>query len=352
MVLDTAANGWDFEVFWHSARALIDGHSPYDPGRGSAWVYKYPPWTAPFLTPLGLFPLGVAKIIWGVAQALCVISVGAYLLSTGISFLALGLSAGFYWFLFAYHALSGQITLLLLALSLWALPPLSSRLSVRPAWAITAFFALTLKVFSAWSLLGIAKSFRLRRNILTIVLIIFTLSVAAAFLSGRPTLTLYSEWWVSVGSGGLALGEDIVRGRRNQGIPAAVLRFAEVSAAEPWADLVTFLFLAIPLAIYWFRSSKNLTPVAAWAGWIGLGAVVHPLSWVHSFVLAFPLQTLTLDRAFRSRKRSILALAIIALALTTLISSSWMGELGIALEQVSVRSWGVLLSAVLLARLR
>jgi hypothetical protein len=59
----------DFNVYYHAAREILEGHSPYQDSLSEWTPYLYPPLTAEALIPLALLPLPVAAYIWFVISA-------------------------------------------------------------------------------------------------------------------------------------------------------------------------------------------------------------------------------------------------------------------------------------------
>ncbi|MCC7440117.1 MAG: hypothetical protein IT285_00700, partial [Bdellovibrionales bacterium] len=65
--------------------------------------------------------------------------------------------------------------------------------------------------------------------------------------------------------------------------------------------------------------------------------------WFHSFVMAFPLAALALDRAWARRERMAILLAGSGVVLIALLTSKVAGKFGLQLEHLSVKSWGIVL---------
>lgn len=134
-----ARPGSDWFYYWIAARIVLEGASPYDPaawegahlrytGQGSRDpAFPYPPWTAVFLSPLGLFPtrwigmLWLAGMIAGMTVALILTIRPPVPQRRGHALaMAVALCSGFRPFLTAL--LNGQVTALLtlvLLLAMW-----------------------------------------------------------------------------------------------------------------------------------------------------------------------------------------------------------------------------------------
>src|SRR4029077_16583485 len=64
----------DFNVYYHAARQILEGGSPYRDSLGEWTPYLYPPLTAEALISLALVPLPVAAYVWFVISAAAVIA--------------------------------------------------------------------------------------------------------------------------------------------------------------------------------------------------------------------------------------------------------------------------------------
>jgi hypothetical protein len=92
-----------------------------------------------------------------------------------------------------------------------------------------------------------------------------------------------------------------------------------------------------------------MTVAEKWTGWLGVGLITHPLAWHHSYVLAFPLCALSLDRAIQNRNNRLIALSALGILCIGIFLPNVIGmTLATPLELVSVKSWGVVFSAVAL----
>jgi hypothetical protein len=107
-----------------------------------------------------------------------------------------------------------------------------------------------------------------------------------------------------------------VRGRSNQGLPVVVGRIVDIHSVSDRVDLMAFVVISILIGLWWNRVSKRLTPEESWAGWVAWICVIDPLSWSRNFVLALPLLALSVDRAWRSGRRDLMALVTLGLVFT------------------------------------
>jgi hypothetical protein len=164
-------------------------------------------------------------------------------------------------------------------------------------------------------------------------------------------LTLYRQWVQAASSGGQELGSFVVRGQMNHGFTAGVLRLFQVDARDTKLDYAVALSLAAVFSLLWAWASKKLSSLEAWVGWLGVGLIVHPLAWHHSFVMAYPLCAVSLDRAFRSQQRKWIVWAILGICCIGIFIPNIFGMTLITpLEHISIKSWGVCLCAWTLVR--
>jgi hypothetical protein len=345
LVRHTGFVGNDFILFWTAARAALDGQFPYAVQTGPGMVFKYPPWILPVLFPVALLPLATAKWVWGVLQVGCIAACVAWLLRRGCKWpVTFGVTLIF-WGIWAVHALDGQITLLMLALALWCTEGLkpSSELGWR---APVLLWAFSIKIFTVFGLLGIYRPLRrwaTWKRLGTTALIFTALSVPAFWTApDRNPREVVTAWLGSAGSGGDALGEK-VRSRVNQGFPVMILRVLDVRASRTSMDVLAFLLVSLILGGIWSLASAGLGFPERWAGWLALTAAVHPLSWFHSFVLAYPLAVLALDRSVKRQAWFSVALASAGILCVAVFTWRILGDVGHDLEEASIKSWGILL---------
>ncbi len=347
LIRDTAYQGQDFSVFWKSARNLLEGRSLYDLGRDGAMVFKYPPWVAPLFIPLALLPLSVAKWVWGVMQILmlayCVRWTRVRVLETTWIWSVL---VGF-WGIWAVHAMDGQISLLILAGTLWA--------KERETWVsrLIALLLLSTKIFTLFALFGwlIPDWRRSGRQAIWKwtgtaalgALVFFALSLPANRFQpeGRGGYSLLSSWSEAAGSGGAQFEDQKVRGRDNQGFPALLLRLTHVRADEAQWDLKCFLIFATVALAVLLGVEKYFGPDQVFAIGLGLTAIVHPLAWFHLFVFTYPLVVLALDGVAASRRTWALGVAICGAVAVSVLTRGVLGGAGVTLELLSIKSWGV-----------
>ena len=344
LIRDTAYNGHDFAVFWQAARSILEGQPIYSVARDGNMVFKYPPWIAPFFLPFGLVPLHWAKWIWGGIEVFSLLSVIAWLLKVQKcrKMTCVGLAIS-YWGLWAIHALDGQIALVMLALSLWLWrDTVFEKFNLR---SIALFFTLSVKIFTLYPLCMNRWSRKFFCTLGWIALGALIFSFPAWWASHQSPSEFISSWSEAAASGGRFFSAYDIRGTRNQGFPALILRILGVPAAQSYADLIAFIFCAFPIGFFWPWASKSLRKSEIWLGWLALVPAVHPLPWGHLFVFSFPLAVTALERAIQNRQRSWIGLCVLGILLI-LSNDKTLAPVGMILAWGSGKSWGILLCAI------
>jgi hypothetical protein len=258
------------------------------------------------------------------------------------------------------HTYFGQITVFMLALGLWTMSPIRSDLkncyfgSGRLAFFV---YFLTSKVFSLISLFGCWKEvLKVRTIFFGIILFVgmhFLVLISSPLfsISNSPHLLtqLYSEWIHAASSGGTELGVSVVRGQQNHGVTAAILRALQVDPTRVSYDIVLCSFLALFFSGMWGWFSKNLKLEEKWSGWLAIGVIAHPLAWHHSFVMAYPLCALALQRAVETRRKVLAVWALIGASSIGILVPQVVGPGAVrSFELFANKSWGVVICGVVL----
>jgi hypothetical protein len=325
-----ASGGHDLEVLWRAAKSVWEGGVVYADPSGSPMVFKYPPWIATLLVPLGWIPLDLLKWIWGPFQILCLALVGFLLRRHGMGRVSIYATLIVFWGIWAVNAIDGQVNLPILAFVVLAY-------GSRSIWVKgIGLLALSTKVFHFPAAIGFVG----RRDFRSVV-------VAAVFavLLSLPLLSpaLLTEWLNAAGSGGVAFPENFVRGHVNQGLPALVLRTLGVSSLATQADLFVYLGLSLiiwPAFVLW--AAKRLDPFQGFAAGLGLATALHPLAWFHTFALSFPLVACVIDATWKRPRSRAAVVGLFGVVLVCVVTQKTLGELGLFLENCSVKSLGVL----------
>jgi hypothetical protein len=354
------SNGDDLNVYWKAVQTWFSGLSPYKytpAERG--FVFKYPPWFLPFFAFLRWMGYEFAKGVWACAELVLLGFCVKWMTEHGISLTISLISTFLYWFIWLGHFSAGQITLFLLAAALWVIDKKAANSkTIAPGRGAFLFLIFSSKVFSLFSLLGIWRSIARPKVLFLIGLFSLVLHAIVFVLHSYPTslesiIEIYRDWIQSAGSGAAELGYEVVRGTGNHGFPAAILRWVDPQAKYLALDVITSGFLALVVGVTWYRVSRYLAFEEAWAGWLALGVIIHPLAWHHSFVLTFPLSAYSLQSATRMKKNRgfWIGLAVLGISLITLIVPQTIGADWVKYpEMIGNKSWGVILCAWLLVR--
>jgi hypothetical protein len=311
-------------------------------------VFKYPPWTLPLFFPFGFISFNVARVLWALVEIASIAYTVCWLKKAGVTVTRTLWLAISFWWIWLGHFYTGQITVFLLAISLWAVSPKIS----SPRATILALF-LTTKVFHAVSLVGILKDMLRPRTLIAGVLALIALDVLTWEVlriqgSTLGWLELHRQWIQAAGSAASELGAEVVRGQGNHSFTAGVLRWCHVDPLDTSKDIWVAALLAVFLSALWHHFSRVLDPAESWAGWLCVGLVIHPLLWHHSFVLAFPACVLAMDRALKSGSRGLIAAAGTSIFLVALLIPQLFGSLVNPFEWAASKSWGVTLACAVL----
>lgn len=356
--LDSQLNSEDFHVYWKAAHAWLTGANPYAfTAADQGFVFKYPPWMLPLFFPIGVLSFANAKIAWFAAGVGCVAYAIRWNVRQGAPFQIAAFTACLFWWMFHAHFSAGQFTMVLLVSALWAHGGSDTTKGHGVREAVLSYI-LSAKVFSLYTLTGMLRRFnRPAPWIAGIALFIVTHAIVLGvnFATGATLsiVQIYRDFATAASSGGAELGAIIVRGQGNHGLTALVLRTLGVDSLSFASDMIASLALFIPLSLLWGRHARILRDAERWAGWIALALIVHPLAWHHSFVLAYPLCTLSISRAARTDKSAgrtrVLGLALLGACCIGIFIPQVLGHTIVKpIELAGVKSWGVVVSAIAL----
>jgi hypothetical protein len=344
----------DLHVYWRAAHLWLDGVSPYvyDSSDGGN-VYKYPPWTIPLFLPLGFISFDVTKWVWVFAEIFCIAYAMKWMRRSGATAFATCSVAALFWWTWLGHVFAGQFSLFMLAVALWAVPPEEDR-EVSSGKASLLAIVFTSKVYSVFTLLGLTKTFFKKRTIfitVTSVILLEAFVLLVLKVHGNPIsiLELHQSWITAAKSGAAELHANVIRGNGNHSFTAALLRWFRVDALDSNKDAYVALGLGVFFSGLWFYFSKGLSRAEQWAGWIGVGMVVHPLLWHHSIVMAYPICALAVDRSIRSKNAYLIAISWLSVFLVAVLIPNLFGPDFVYLfEYLGSKSWGILLAGLVL----
>lgn len=351
LIRDTAHQGQDFEVYWGAARRLINGFNIYETNPSDPMVFKYPPWIAPLFLPFALFKLALAKWIWGACGVVSIFSICLWLEKL-CKTKTIVISCTLFWGIWAVHQLDGQVSLPMLAVLLWGFTLLTATEKNRMFVLPLVFSTLSIKVFSIVGIFGLEKKYWNIKSIIITLLLLSALSLGALKNTNWNIGQLFQTWAASASSGGRAFPGEKVRKRENQSITAFLLRTIKVSAKHQKTDFLVFLLIFPFFCFLWRKRAKNNTDAEKWVGWLALTTIVHPLSWFHSFVLAFPLATITLQGALDLGLKKWIFISIVGVSFITIITQKTLGGAGHFMELLSIKSWGVIILLYTITEIR
>ncbi|MBS1961287.1 MAG: DUF2029 domain-containing protein [Bdellovibrionales bacterium] len=349
LITRTVARGDDFQVFYRVAQRFWDGVRPYDQVTYGNMVFKYPPWILPFFLPFGFLDLATAKVLWGFVEAASLVAIVTRLHRgfgdfPGVRPAVQSLFLLMLFALFGSHGMTGQITLVALALAVWADPV---RSSFRRFFFLSV--ALSAKLTSLFPMIHAVRRKKIFATTVGVGLLFVLLSLPIYFKSyGGHYGSLRDEWTSAMFSGTQDVNSVRIgfTTREVQGLPSFLLRKGGLDERQPVHVLfATFLSLvAIGGAWAWF--GRRLPPLAQWIGWLALLPAVQPLAWFHVFLFVYPLLVLGAEIAIRENRRETrrwrFAGFVACGLLVGAITAKTMGPLGSELELASVKLWGTL----------
>lgn len=357
LVLRTLSRGDDFQVFHGVAQRFWDGVRPYDTVTFGNMVFKYPPWILPFFLPFGFLDLETAKILWGLVEVASLVAI-VVRIHGGVRGTAGGLPGVRPWIqslfllilfgLFGSHGMTGQITLLVLALAVWGDPV---RSSFRRFFFLVV--ALSAKMTSLFPLIYGWRRKKLAASLAGVVGICVVLSLPIYFKSyDRKYGAMRQEWVQAMFSG--TQDVNAVRigftTREVQGLPSLILRKGKLDENEPRHVLLAIAFSVILIGGGWFFASRRLPPEAQWFGWLALMPAVQPLAWFHVFLFAYPVLVIGAERAIRRKRMLDFWIFFACVVAVGGITAKTLGATGLALEHWSIKLWGTLGAVALFAR--
>jgi hypothetical protein len=359
LISRTISRGDDFLVFYRVAQRFWDGVRPYDQVTYGNMVFKYPPWILPFFLPFGIFDLTTAKTFWGFIEAASFVAIVVRIHRGFFGFPGVrpGVQAMFLLMLFALfgsHGMTGQITLLVLAIALWSDP---LRSSFRRFFFLSV--ALSAKVTTLFPMLLAVRRRHFGRATVGVAFLFVLLSLPIYFKSYDRRYGLMREEWVAAMFSGTQDVNSVRIGfttREVQGLPSLLLRKTELDEKQSVHVLFATLLSVVFIGGGWIWFSRRLSASAQWLGWLALVPAVQPLAWFHVFIFSYPLVVVGAELALRENRRDsrrwLFAGFVACGLLMGAVTSKTMGALGSELELCSVKLWGLLGAVALFVTLR
>ena len=354
LVARTIARGDDFLVFYRVAQRFWDGVRPYDQVTYGNMVFKYPPWILPFFLPFGFVDLTTAKTLWGLIEAAALVAIvvrmhRGFLTFPGVRPWVQSLVLLMLFALVGSHGMTGQITLIVLALAVWADP-------ARASFGRFFFLAIAMsaKLTSFFPMAYAARRKHLLQTVLGVVVLCIALSLPIYFKSYDRHYGLMRDEWTSAMFSGTQDVNSVRIGfttREVQGLPSFLLRKAGLDEKQPVHVLFATFLSVVLIGGAWIWFSRKLSPPAQWLGWIALMPAVQPLAWFHVFLFAYPLLVIGVELSLRENRRESrnwrIAGFLFAALLIGAVTSKTLGALGAELELCSVKLWGLLFAVAL-----
>jgi hypothetical protein len=344
--MNTSENGPDFAVYWRTANFFLTGQSIYSATRDGIMTFKYPPWIFPLFIPFGFFSLSIAKLIWGIIEAAS-LTYAVLWLESRVQIWILILCLVSFSGIWTVHAFDGQVSLPLTACALALFPVFKNNL--RNSQSILLTYLLSIKIFTLFPFFG----FRLKRDdplrMILIPLLFAVLSIPALIAHKGSLSDLIYQYRVATGPGvdSSGLPQITVNGNQAQGFVSMIFRLARFDYRNQNLIFALNGIHILCLNFFWQIRSKKLPADVRWAGWLALTATIQPLAGFHTFALAFPLSVLTMNHCLKSKNIPFICLSVVGLVMIAAATQKTMGSTGALLQTLSVKSWGVLLCAIL-----
>ncbi len=344
MAARTFSRGDDFRVFYETARGFYFGFSPYDLETYGNMVFKYPPWWLPLFFPFAALPYLIAKGFFVVLQGAALWSISrnlqhiyriekAILIAVFVAFIPLLL----------IQAMIGQLSIFFVSISLfWLAQPSATT-------GGTMFLLLSSKLVTVFPLVSRFGEWKFWREAVLSGLVFLLLSVPLLLLYHGDVSALLFDWKRAMFSG-TAVKDSVQIGfmtREAQGIPSLLLkafRWDETQSANvAIATGIGFVGAAVIAFVATWRRERQVS----FAVWLAMTPLALPLAWFHSYLMALPLFAIELKRARDSRSVGRSIIVLISILALVAITEKTLGEFGLRLEHLGIKSMGVLLLVIL-----
>ncbi len=288
------AQGGDFEVFWNAGLNYITGQPIYDLARDGGTCYKYPPWITPLFLPFSIFPLRVAGVLWRLFQLGCLFYSLQWCKERCRSFASILFIFFNFWGIWMNNVLTGQISILLLALALFGFSLAEKKIENYGLDFFSIFISLSAKVFTLVSFFGVPMRIFSFRKILVLILWIGLASVPALWGYSwhlDRLLAASSETMLSVGG---------KIGGGHYGLPSLWVSLFSFDPENHRSHLIGFIISLVTVGCFYFWIRQHLSKsVDRFVTALALGLAIHPLAFSYTFAMGFPLAVFTLDRAMK-----------------------------------------------------
>ena len=307
----------DFNVYYHAAREILEGRSPYRDSLGEWTPYLYPPLTAEALIPLALVPLPVAAYVWFVISAAAVIAsiwmlaaltdddhhATNSLTTTQFGFAALAVIVVFRFVLDTFSL--GQINTVVAALSIAHVFFFCRQKKTTAAVAL--ILAVSIKLTPAVLLIYHIAKLRLKFAAACIALL-----AAVTFVSFLPFGLSASEFqifvnrtiWNEQGFNLADSGNQSLRGAIERSIKdddSSASRDYSNSSRSP-SDPTTFILSIVFIGLSILAAVRSRSELAGIAPFFCCAVLLSPLSWKSHFVILMLPIAVLLFQAGKSPK--------------------------------------------------
>jgi len=330
----------DFNVYYHAAREVLEGHSPYRDSLSEWTPYLYPPLTAEALIPLALLPLPVAAYVWFVISAAAVIAsiwmLAALrdddhrstnlLTTTQFGFAALAVVVVFRFVLDTFSL--GQINNVVAALSVAHLFFFCRQRKTLSAVALV--MAVSIKLTPAVLLIYHIAKLRLKFTAACIALL-----AAVTFVSFLPFGLSTSAFQPFVertvkneqGFNFADSGNQSLRGARERSIKGADVSTGDSNGSRSPSDKTTLILSIVFIALSILSAVRADCELAGIAPFFCCAVLLSPLTWkAHFVILMLPIAILIFRARCSERWRFAIAAAlVVAFSLFNLTSPHIVG---------------------------
>lgn len=346
--------GGDFVVYWRTGQNLLAGEPLYSVQRDGGFCYKYPPWMALPLVPLGLFPLTTAAIFWRLLLVASLFQIWRWTTQMLKSQVPALLALILLWGIWVQNVVTGQMTLPLLAVALWAFE-MSEKQPVLSALATTQ--ALAAKVFHVFAALGFSrKQFHPRPWAVAFgICLLASIPALWGYRHSEGTFNLLTapqnlleNYFAAMSS-----GDQKDLGGGLYGLPVLWAKWFGMDPISTRARLLGFVpsFLIAGLLLFILRFRwKGQAPRELYAVALALACAIHPLTFTYALAWLYPALALSLQLlAYRPTEkrggaRVARAIWIVGALLLVFFNTKLSTRLGISLwEGYPVKAIGTLL---------
>jgi hypothetical protein len=282
------AKNWDFSVFYRTGRLLLDDGPVYSLVRDQAGGFKYPPWVAPFFVPFALLPESAANAVWRLLQVFSLIHVIRWCARATGSAMAPLIATVLSYGVLTFNILSGQVQLVLLALSLQGFERMKR--GAVPGLVIL-ISVLSVKIFNLFSLLGVPFRFFGVRAVLWTGFLFAVLSLPVISGFDGDVLQMIRMFRETAGArtGNLA-------GAR-EGLSSLFLFLSRSDPEDEVSRWSAFLAALVTGGGYlWWLRSRIRDERVFFAVALAFGAAIHPLAFAYSFAWALPMTAFAVHR--------------------------------------------------------